>query len=216
MSTSTPTGILQPDIELKGHITGAKHLVVNGRVEGTVEGSKVIVGPTGNITGTLRADTAEISGTVEGEARIKHLIQIRSTGTVAGDVEYGQLAMEPGGSLEATVRNVPPTLSGDHDLTVARSGTVAITTADLAAIDPDDAAKDLVFTVSRAHGGRVAFKGAPDRAAPMFTLADLTGGKVVFAHDGSPGTSAGFHVVVADAKGAKSGDPQPVRITVTG
>lgn len=215
MSTS-PTGILQPDIELKGHITGAKHLVVNGRVEGTVEGGKVVVGPTGQVTGTLRADNAEISGTVEGETRIKHLIQIRSTGTVSGDVEYGQLAMEPGGSLEASVRNVPPTLTGDHELSVSRGGTVAITTADLAAVDPDDAAKDLVFTVSRVHGGRVAFKGAPDRAAPMFTLADLTGGTVVFAHDGSPGAAAGFHVVVADAKGAKSGEPQPVRITVRG
>lgn len=216
MSTSTPTGILQPDAELKGQITGAKHLVINGRVEGTVEGNQVVVGPTGRITGMLRADTAEVSGTVEGEARIKHLIQIRSTGTVSGDVEYGQLAMEPGGSLEASVRNVPPTLAGDHELSVGRGGTVAITTADLAAVDPDDAAGDLVFTVSRVHGGRVAFKGAPDRAAPMFTLADLTGGTVVFVHDGSPGSSAGFHVVVADAKGAKSGDPQPVRITVTG
>ena len=145
---------------------------------------------------------------------VKHLIKIRDTGSVSGNVQYGALAMEVGGNLSAEVRNVPPKLAGDLDLTVARGRSVLITLEDLHAVDPDDEAKDLVFSVSNPRNGFVTLAGAPGRPAAQFTQADLEAGKVSFTHDGSPAPTASFEVVVADHTGATSGRPQTVKVTV--
>ena len=122
--------------------------------------------------------------------------------------------MEAGGSLSAEVRNVPPTLAGDLDLTVARGRSVAITLEDLHAVDPDDDARDLVFSVSNPRNGFVSLASAPGRPAAKFTQADLEGGRVSFAHDGTATQAASFDVVVTDHSGATSGRPQTVKVTV--
>jgi hypothetical protein len=92
----------------------------------------------------------------------------------------------------------------------------AITLEDLHAIDPDDEAKDLVFTVSNARNGFVTLSSAPGRPAAKFTQADLEGGRVSFKHDGTATPAASFDVVVADHTGATSGAPQTVKVTVKG
>ena len=111
----------------------------------------------------MKTESAEIRGTLQGDVVVKHLISIRDTGSVSGNVQYGALAMEPGGNLSAEVRNVPPAVAGDLDLTVARGRSVTITLEDLHAVDPDDDAKDLVFSVSNARNG---FVDARQRARP--------------------------------------------------
>jgi hypothetical protein len=93
---------------------------------------------------------------------------------------------------------------------------VPITRQDLHAIDPDDTAQNLTFTVSNARNGFVALAGAPRRAAATFTQADLEGGQVLFAHDGTNTQVASFDVVVADRSGATSGAAQTVTVSVRG
>ena len=124
--------------------------------------------------------------------------------------------MELGASLSAEVKNVPPTLSGDLDLMVARGRSVRITLTDLNAIDPDDKAEDLKFTVSNAVNGFVILSGAPNRPVNGFTQADLAGGNVMFTHNGSNTPTASFDVVVVDAKGGSSGAPQTIKVAVHG
>src|SRR5262249_7197591 len=122
--------------------------------------------------------------------------------------------MEVGGNLSAEVRNVPPKLAGDLDLTVAKGRSVLITLEDLHAVDPDDEAKDLVFSVSNPRNGFVTLAGAPGRPAAQFTQADLEAGKVSFTHDGAPATTASFEVVAADHRGAAWGRPRRGKVTV--
>src|SRR5262249_8044764 len=102
----------------------------------------------------------------------------------------------------------------DLQLTAERGKGVAVTLQDLTALDPDDEAKDLVFTVSNAKNGFVALVAAPARSIARFTQADLEPGRIIFKHDGSNTTLASFDVVVADHTGATSGAPQTVRISV--
>jgi hypothetical protein len=122
--------------------------------------------------------------------------------------------MQQGGELAADVRNVPPELAGDLNLVVKRGGTVRITTVDLTAFDPDDAADKLTFTVSTPLGGFVALAGAPGAAAASFTQADLMAGNVIFVHDGGDARTASFAVLVTDASGASSGSAQTVTAAV--
>jgi cytoskeletal protein CcmA (bactofilin family) len=187
---------------------------VYGYVEGDVAADTLLIHPSGQCYGTVKTETAEIRGTLQGDAVVKHLISIRDTGSVSGNVQYGALAMEPGGNLTAEMRNVPPVVAGDLDVTVDRGRAVRITLEDLHAIDPDDDAKDLAFTVSNARNGFVTLTSAPGRPAPKFTQADLEAGRVSFKHDGTATQAASFDVVVADHTGATSGAPQTVKVTV--
>lgn len=196
---------------LKGEVRNCREMEIHGDVEGYVEAGKVVIQPNGRLYGTIKAEAAEIAGQLHGDARVKQLITIRSSGSVAGNLKYGRLAMDEGAELAASVRNVPPTIAGDLDLTVSRGRTVRITTADLTAFDPDDKPQHLTFSVSNAANGYIALSGAP---ATSFTQADLAEGRVFFAHDGTGGDTARFEVIVADLQGATSGAAQIVNVAV--
>src|SRR5690606_26409755 len=132
-----------------------------GQVEGELSAEAMHIHEGGRFRGRARAENADVNGTLQGHVSVRNLINIRTSGEVSGNVQYGQLAMEIGASLSADVRNVPPTIGGDLDLTVYRGGAVGITLEDLTAIDPDDDARDLTCTVSNAINGFVALADAP-------------------------------------------------------
>ena len=207
---------MREDTIIKGEIRNCRQMEVYGYVEGDVAADTLLVHQSGQCYGTVKTESAEIRGTLQGTVVVKHLISIRDTGSVSGNVQYGALSMEAGGNLSAEVRNVPPAVAGDLDLTVDRGQYVRVTLEDLHAVDPDDEAKDLTFTVSNARNGFVALAGAPARPAVKFTQADLEAGRVSFKHDGTATQAASFDVVVADHAGATSGAPQTVKVTVKG
>jgi cytoskeletal protein CcmA (bactofilin family) len=208
--------IVREDMILKGEVRNARQVEVYGYLEGDVAAQSLLVHQGGRCFGTIKTEQAEVHGTVQGNVVVKNLINIRSSGSVSGNVQYGQLAMEIGANLSAEVKNVPPTLAGDLDLTVARGRSVVITLEDLNAVDPDDDAQSLKFSVSRASNGFVALAAAPSRAVNTFTQADLQGRRVLFTHDGTDTKAASFDVVVADHTGATSGAPQTVKVHVKG
>ena len=208
--------IVREDTAIKGDIRNCRQIEIYGYVEGDLAAQMLLIHRGGKFRGRAKTENAEVHGTLEGDVVVKHLINIRTSGTVVGNVRYGQLEMELGGSLSAEVKNVPPTLSGDLDLMVARGRSVRITLTDLNAIDPDDKAEDLKFTVSNAVNGFVILSGAPNRPVNGFTQADLAGGNVMFTHNGSNTPTASFDVVVVDAKGGSSGAPQTIKVAVHG
>jgi cytoskeletal protein CcmA (bactofilin family) len=206
--------IIREDTIIKAEIRNCRQMEVYGYVEGNVAADTILIHPSGQCHGTVKTESAEVRGTLQGDVVVNRLISIRDTGSVTGKVQYGQLAMEPGGNLSAEMRNVPPQVAGDLDITVDRGRSVAITLEDLHAVDPDDEAKDLVFTVSNARNGFVALSAAPGRAAAKFTQADLEAGRVSFKHDGTATQAASFDVLVADHTGATSGAPKTVKVHV--
>ena len=109
-----------------------------------------------------------------------------------------------GGNLSARSQR-SPSVGGDLNLEVGKGHAVPITLQTVTALDPDDAARDLKFTVTKAKHGFVALSTAPKRAVSTFTQADLEAGRVAFMHDGTNGSAAGFDIVVADRSGATSG-----------
>ena len=206
--------IINSDTAIKGSIRNCKRLEVSGYVEGDVTTAALIVHEGGVFFGKAKAGTAEVSGTLQGDVVIDGLIQIRSTGNVNGNVHYGRLAMESGANLSAEVRNVPPRLLGDYEISVTRGRSARVTTEDVTAFDPDDKASDLVFTVSSEINGVVSVTGGPKGRAGSFTQDDLQSGRVLFQHNGSAGALASFDVVVADKSGGTSGAPQTIKVTV--
>lgn len=207
--------VIQEGTSITGDLVSSGAVEINGYVQGEITAQDLEIGKTGKHYGNLRVDKASVAGLTKGAAKVKHLLSIAESGSVVGEVEYGRLELAMGGELSAAVRNVPPEISGDLDLAVAKGGTVRVTIRDLNALDPDDAPEDLVFKVSKAEHGFVTLASAPTAPAKSFTQADLAAGKVSFRHDDSASDKAGFVILVTDASGATSGAAKRVNVSVT-
>src|SRR4051794_465588 len=127
---STPTEatagsklIVGPDIKLKGvEITDCDTLVVEGRVEASMDSRVVQIAQSGVFTGTATMDYAEIWGSFEGSLTVRKQLVIHASGRVRGDIRYGTVRIEEGGELAGTVS----TISGAHSTaseTAAKSTT---------------------------------------------------------------------------------------------
>ncbi len=92
--------IVGPDIKLKGaEITDCDTLVVEGRVEASMDSRVIQIAEHGAFVGTVGIDIAEIHGKFEGELTARKQLVIRSTGRVNGKIRYGKLVIEEGGEL---------------------------------------------------------------------------------------------------------------------
>ena len=214
MAAPKGTMVVHKDTAIRGAIRNCQLIEIYGYVEGEIAAQKLVIREGGKVFGRIRAEAAEVHGVLQGNAYVKNLMTIGRAGSVTGNVQYGHLAMELGAELSADVRNVPPAIFGDLDLTVARGQAVRITVADLTAVDPDDSAASLTYTVSAPANGFVEMADSPNVAVGTFTQADLEGNKVAFRHDGSMQTVASFNVLVTDHAGATSGAPATVHVTV--
>jgi cytoskeletal protein CcmA (bactofilin family) len=208
--------IIQQDTVIRGEIRNGRRVEVHGYVEGELAAELVVIHPHGQVYGILRADAADVAGTAQGKMFVRNLMSIRSSGTVSGNVQYGQLAMEQGGNLSAELKNVPPSIGGDLHISVDRGRSAAITRYDLTALDPDDSATALVYSVSNARSGYLVLADAPQNPVSRFTQADVESGTVYYVHDGGAAAEGAFDVVVTDAAGATSGAPRTVAVSIRG
>lgn len=214
MSNTPRDAVIGEDLLVKGDISNGRTIGVHGTIEGRVFAERLIVHPGGRVLGIVAVGFAEVHGLVQGGISVRQLLSIGESGSVRGDVRYGQIAMAAGGELTAELRNIPPEIVGDFEVVVRRGRAVFITSADVAAQDPDDHAGDLTFTVTRPVNGHLARASSPLEAIQTFTQAELLAGGIVFVHDGSDGPEAYFEVSVVDKAGASSGAPRAVQVAV--
>jgi len=89
--------IVGPDIKLKGaEITDCDTLVVEGRVEASMDSRVIQIAEHGVFVGKVGIDVAEVRGRFEGELTARKQLVIRATGKVSGKVRYGKVAIEEG------------------------------------------------------------------------------------------------------------------------
>ncbi|MBL8450800.1 MAG: polymer-forming cytoskeletal protein [Dechloromonas sp.] len=92
--------IVGPDVKLRGaEILDCDTLVVEGRVEATMDSRVVRIAEAGSFVGKVSIDVAEIHGRFEGELTARAQLIIHSTGRVSGKIRYGKLVIDEGGEL---------------------------------------------------------------------------------------------------------------------
>jgi cytoskeletal protein CcmA (bactofilin family) len=102
--TSGSKLIVGPDIKLRGvEITDCDTLVVEGRVEASMDSRVIQIAETGVFSGTVSIDIAEIRGRFEGELTARKQLVIYSTGRVTGQIRYGKIRIEEGGEVTGDV-----------------------------------------------------------------------------------------------------------------
>lgn len=125
MSSTNETGsklIVGPNIKLKGvEITDCDTLVVEGRVEATMDSRVIQIAERGAFKGSAEIDIAEIRGEFDGELTVRQKLVIYSTGKVSGKIRYGKVVIEEGGQLVGDVQ-VGIAAAGSRNLSVAKVG----------------------------------------------------------------------------------------------
>lgn len=116
---ATDIGTVMPAAaQLTGDLLIEESIVLQCVVRGNVTQTgdhQVVLSATGGIHGTLRARTAVIGGTVEGDVYADRVVLLE-TGAVHGNIEYSTIAIKEGATINGVlVRVVPNVVGGDDD-----------------------------------------------------------------------------------------------------
>jgi hypothetical protein len=103
-------------------------------------------------------------------------------------------------NVRLTPTNDATTIVTNTGTSVTENNNVIITNAMLDTVDPDDIATGITYTALNVANGHIEVGGV---AQNTFTQDDIDNSRVVFVHDGSEATSAGFDISVID--GAEHG-----------
>jgi cytoskeletal protein CcmA (bactofilin family) len=96
--------IVGPNIKLKGvEIDDCDTLVVEGRVEATMNSRAIQIAEHGAFSGKVDIDVAEIRGTFTGEMTARKRLVIHGTGRVSGKIRYGKVLVQEGGELTGEI-----------------------------------------------------------------------------------------------------------------
>ena len=88
---------------IKGDIHSKGFFRIDGSIDGKVSTpSKVVIGRSGYIKGTLTCENADIEGKFEGNLDVTGTLSLKSTAHIIGDVVVGKLAVEPGATFNAS------------------------------------------------------------------------------------------------------------------
>ncbi len=118
--TDTPSGarlIVGPDVKLKGaEILDCDTLVVEGRVEATMDSRVIRIADKGAFSGKVSIDVAEIHGSFDGELTARSQLIIHATGKVSGKIRYGKLLINEGGELCGDISSLSSDKSSQRHL----------------------------------------------------------------------------------------------------
>jgi cytoskeletal protein CcmA (bactofilin family) len=83
---------------IKGEVTGSESLYIDGRIEGTINlpGNRVTVGRNGQVAANISAREVVVLGKVRGNCQASDRIDIRSEGSLTGDVIAARISIEDG------------------------------------------------------------------------------------------------------------------------
>jgi cytoskeletal protein CcmA (bactofilin family) len=97
---------------IKGEISGAEALYIDGRIEGkiTMPDNRITIGRNGSVQANIVAREVVVMGKVNGNIDCSDRVDIRSEGSVTGDVSTVRISVEDGAVLKGGIQ----VKSGDH------------------------------------------------------------------------------------------------------
>jgi cytoskeletal protein CcmA (bactofilin family) len=96
---------LGKSVMIKGELSGSEDLTLYGRMEGSVKLADytLTIGPDADIKAEISAKNVVIMGGVTGNVVAAEKVEIRSTGSVTGDIASPRLAIQDGGCMRGKV-----------------------------------------------------------------------------------------------------------------
>jgi cytoskeletal protein CcmA (bactofilin family) len=132
--TNVPS-IISGDLIVSGTLISAGEVQVDGRVEGDIRATSVVIGEQASVKGDVYAEEAIIRGRVEGSIRARK-VQLCSTSHVEGNILHEALSVEAGAFFEGNCRHSDNPLADAPEKTAPRS---AVKPVPVAAVVNSDA-----------------------------------------------------------------------------
>jgi len=93
-------------VSFKGSISAPDEAVIEGQFDGDLTVGNLLIGQTGRVTGTIKADRVDVKGELNKDISTRQLLIVRSTGKVNGTLEYGEIEIERGGQVRGNMTQV--------------------------------------------------------------------------------------------------------------
>ncbi len=98
VTTTADQATIGKSLVIKGEVTGSEALYIDGRVEGSINlaGNRVTVGRNGVVNANVTAREIVVLGKVKGNLTASDRVDIRSDGSLTGDVIAARISIEDG------------------------------------------------------------------------------------------------------------------------
>jgi cytoskeletal protein CcmA (bactofilin family) len=92
-------------VYIKGELSGDEDLTIEGRVEGKIElkAHNLVIGPNGRINAEVYAKNVTVIGSVVGNISAGEIVEIRASGSVAGDIKAPRISIADGAHFKGSV-----------------------------------------------------------------------------------------------------------------
>ena len=130
-AAAVPTGeqaTIGKSLVVKGELTGSESLYIDGKVEGAINlpGNRVTVGRNGQVAANIVAREVVVLGKVRGNCQASDRVDIRSEGSLTGDVIAARISIEDGAFFKGGIDIRKPG-SADTKPTSTTSNTANVT-----------------------------------------------------------------------------------------
>jgi cytoskeletal protein CcmA (bactofilin family) len=97
-TTTADQATIGKSLVIKGEVTGSESLYIDGRVEGSISlaGNRVTIGRNGVVAANINAREIVVLGKVRGNLTASDRVDIRSDGSLTGDVVAARISIEDG------------------------------------------------------------------------------------------------------------------------
>ncbi|MEM6513683.1 MAG: polymer-forming cytoskeletal protein [Pseudomonadota bacterium] len=105
-----PVSVIGETLHFKGELSAGEDLVIEGRVEGTVNQGKccLTVKPKGSLLANVNATKIFIEGRVEGDLAATVSVTIRESGVVTGNIISPKVAIDEGATFNGSIEMRAP------------------------------------------------------------------------------------------------------------
>jgi len=105
IDVSRLAGLLPHDTSVRGDVTFAGGLRIDGRVEGNVLSKPdsqglLVLSEKGVVVGTVKVHDAVINGHVEGDLEVVHFLELQAGARVTGNINYRTLKLDCGATVD--------------------------------------------------------------------------------------------------------------------
>jgi cytoskeletal protein CcmA (bactofilin family) len=124
-TTTADQATIGKSLVIKGEVTGSESLYIDGRVEGSINlaGNRVTVGRNWIVAANINAREIVVLGKVRGNLTASDRVDIRSDGSLTGDVVAARISIEDGaffkGGIDIRKGGQPQQKANGEDKAVA-------------------------------------------------------------------------------------------------
>lgn len=99
------SSIIGQDMSIVGDLSFKSKIQIDGRLQGNLSGTSLVVSETGRIVGDVISESLTCYGQIDGNVKIGKLF-LKKTGLINGRVETSDLSVESGGRLNGEIKSL--------------------------------------------------------------------------------------------------------------